>query len=157
MTSAHDFSAEVRNCGALAAGFFVAVVAFGSLDQADAATVTRTGTVKVSGTIAVAGVPTTAVLSCGVSVNADDQAAAHSQSVSATATCTRSGNRATISLSLPYTFLFDRADVGSVTLSISVGASAFASPDYRVSTSTGYVVRLPASGRMIPVSVKLAL
>lgn len=153
MTSAQQSRAKASRGSAIVRSFTVAVLALGG--QVQAATVTRTGTVKVSGTIAVAGVPTTATLSCGVNIST--QTAGHNQSIAAAATCTRTGNRATIALSLPYTFLFDRAGVSSAMLNVSVGASAFASTGFRVSTGTEYVVRLPASGATIPVVVKLAL
>lgn len=129
----------------------VAAFVVGTL-PAHAATTVRSGTFTVKGTVALsANAPVSAPLTATASVYFYDPDGG-SQNASITATVTRSGNKANVTLTLPYSWSVSQT-TGKVTVTFSISAAATGSPRTQVSTT----VPLPANGAATLVNLPAAL
>lgn len=153
--SSHSQASKLPRRQASIAPLIVSAVVFGQLVSAEAATVIRTGTVKVSGAVAInPGIPQTAPISGSVNVfylSPFGGAFSNDQSVSTSATLKRTGNTAAISLTLPYAFIFESKNLASAKVSVTVSARANGS-----NTSARSQLSVPANGTTTPVKVRLA-
>lgn len=123
-----------------------------SLCPAAAETINRTGTIRVFGSVTIGpNIPTSATLNATASVAEFDTFSAQnsSKSVSVSATLHRSGNKAAITLDLPYAWTLDSP---AIKLSVFFGVNANNS-----GAGTTVQIPLPADGALTPITLPTSI